>query len=46
METTKRMSTLIIGYLITRVVLLFLTGREPIKVAAKLSIHPSRRAMR
>lgn len=28
------------------VVLLFLIGREPIKVAAKLSIHPSLRAMR
>ena len=28
------------------VVLLFLIGREPIKVAARLSIHPSRRAMR
>lgn len=33
-------------YLTVIVLLLFLTGREPIKVAAKLSIHPSRRAMR
>ena len=35
-----------IGNLTVMVVLLFLIGREPIKVAAKLSIHPSRRAMR
>ena len=28
------------------VVLLFLMGRDPIRVAARLSIHPSRRAMR
>jgi len=28
------------------VVLLFLMGRDPIKAAARLSIHPSRRAMR
>ena len=28
------------------VVLLFLMGRDPIRAAARLSIHPSRRAMR
>lgn len=41
-----RISVLVYSCLTVKVVLLFLIGREPIKVAAKLSIHPSRRAMR
>ena len=35
-----------ISQLAVIVVLLFLMGRDPIKAAARLSIHPSRRAMR